>query len=137
MRSRLTTARLILAVISTALEETAIWVIWRWLLPEFGVELPVAVLIGVMVAWMAFSIWLFIFTTLVLRKQKTAGLPSMVGTVGKVTSRLAPEGQVNVKGELWHATSVEGDIEAGEEVMVVSERGLKLAVRKTGGTTIH
>jgi membrane-bound ClpP family serine protease len=137
MRSRLTTARLILAIISTCLEETAIWVIWRWLLPEFGVSLPWGVLIGVMIAWGAFSIWLFIFTTLVMRRQASAGLPSMVGTVGKVSSRLAPEGQVSIGGELWHATSREGDIEVGEEVVVVSERGLKLSVRKAGGTTTH
>jgi membrane-bound ClpP family serine protease len=137
MHSRLTTARLILAIVSTTLEETAIWVIWRWLLPEFSVNLPVAMLIGIMVAWAAFSTWLFIFTTLVMRKQASAGLPSMVGTVGRVTSRLSPEGQVSIGGELWHATSNEGDIEAGEEVVVVSERGLKLSVRKTGGTPTH
>jgi membrane-bound serine protease (ClpP class) len=135
MHSRLTTARLILAIISTALEETAIWVIWRWLLPDFGVNLPWGVLVGVMTAWGAFSVWLFVFTTRVLRKQKSPGLPSMVGTAGKVTSRLAPEGQVSIRGELWHATSNEGDIEAGEEVVVVNERGLKLTVRKADRTT--
>ncbi len=51
MPNRLTKTRLILAVISTALEETAIWVIWRWLLPVFGINLPVAVLIVAMVVW--------------------------------------------------------------------------------------
>jgi membrane-bound ClpP family serine protease len=137
MQRRLTAARLIIAIVSTSLEELAIWVIWRWLLPDFGISLPWAVLVGVMIAWAAFSIWLFIFTTLVLRKQASAALPSMVGAVGKVASRLAPEGQVRIRGELWHATSNEGDIEAGEEVVVVSERGLKLLVRKAGGTTIH
>jgi membrane-bound ClpP family serine protease len=133
MRSRLTTARLILAIISTALEETAIWVIWRWLLPEFGVNLSVAVLVAMMAAWAAFSIWLFTFTTLILRKQKPAGPPSMIGAKGRVSSRLSPEGQVNIKGELWYAASVEGDVEAGEEVVVVGENGLKLSVRKSGG----
>jgi membrane-bound serine protease (ClpP class) len=119
------------------LEETAIWVLWRWLLPEFGVDLPVAALIGVMIAWMAFSIWIFIFTTRALKKQAEVGLPSMVGAVGRVASRLAPEGQVNIRGELWHATSDVGDVEVGEEVVVVSERGLKLSVRKTGGSITH
>jgi membrane protein implicated in regulation of membrane protease activity len=137
MQRRLTTTRLIVAIVSTTLEEVAIWVIWSWLLPEFGVNLPLAVLLGVMIAWAAFSTWLFIFTTLVLRKQALVGLPSMVGMVGRVTSRLSPEGQVRIKGELWHATSSEGDIEAGEEVVVVGERGLKLLVRKAGSTTIH
>ncbi len=138
MHSRLTTARLIIAIISTALEEVAIWVIWRWLLPEFGVNLHVGVLVGVMIAWAAFSTWLFILTTQALRRQVAVGLPSMVGTVGKVASRLSPEGQVRIRGEIWQATSNEGVIEAGEEVVVVSERGLKLLVRKAGGSpTTH
>ncbi len=135
MHSRLTTARLLIAVVSTALEEVAIWVIWRWLLPGFGVNLSVGVLVGIMVAWAAFCAWLFIFTTVALRRQKTAGMPSMIGEAGKTAGRLAPEGQVRIRGELWGAMSEEGDIEAGETIVVVSERGLKLLVRRAGGTT--
>jgi membrane-bound ClpP family serine protease len=135
MRSRLTTTRLVLAIISTSLEETAIWVIWRWLLPEFGVNLPVGALVGIMIAWGIFSIWLFIFTTRVLKKQTQVGLPSLVGASGRAASRLSPEGMVRVRGELWGATSNEGDIETGEEVVVVGERGLKLLVKRTGPTT--
>jgi membrane-bound ClpP family serine protease len=137
MRTRLTTTRLVLAVISTSLEELAIWVIWRWLLPEFGVNLPVAVLISIMIAWGAFSIWLFVFTTRVLRRQAEVGLPSMVGAAGKAASRLSPEGLVRIRGELWGATSNEGVIETGEEVVVVGERGLKLLVKKAGEPTTH
>ena len=130
MDSRITKARLALAVVSTSLEEAALWVIWRWLLPDFGIKLPVAVLIVVMIVWAAFGTWLFIFTTRVLKKQAAVGLPSMVGAVGKVASRLAPEGLVRIRGELWGAKSNEGNIEAGEAVVVVSEQGLKLFVRK-------
>jgi membrane-bound ClpP family serine protease len=135
MRGRLTKTRLVLAIVSTSLEETAIWVIWRWLLPEFGVSLPVGALVGIMVAWLAFSIWLFIFTTRALNKQTEVGLPSMVGAPGKVASRLSPEGMVRIRGELWGATSNEGDIETGEEVVVIGERGLKLLVKRMGPTT--
>jgi membrane-bound ClpP family serine protease len=131
MDRKLTVSRLLLAVLSTSLEEVAIYVIWRWLLPEFGIELPYQVLIGVMAAWAGFGVWLFIFTTRTLKKQTVVGLPSMVGTVGKVASRLAPEGQVRIKGELWGAVSDEGDIEAGERVIVIREDGLKLFVHKT------
>jgi membrane-bound ClpP family serine protease len=135
MRSRLTSTRLVLAIISTSLEETAIWVIWRWLLPEFGVNLPVGALVGIMIAWGIFSIWLFIFTTRVLKKQTQVGLPSLVGASGRAASRLSPEGMVRIRGELWGATSNEGDIETGEDVVVVGERGLKLLVKRTGPTT--
>ena len=127
---KLTRARLALALISTPCEEVAIYAIWRWLLPAFDVYLPVAVVIGVMAAWLAFSIWLFAFTTWTLGKQVPVGLPSMVGTRGRVAERISPEGMVRIKSELWGATSAEGNIDAGEEVIVVGEDGLKLSVRR-------
>jgi membrane-bound ClpP family serine protease len=130
MDKRMTTARLILAIISTTLEELAIYVIWRWLLPEFDILLPFWLLVSIMVVWAAFSVSLFIFTTRTLKKQVPVGLPSMIGTSGKAASSLAPEGMVRIKGELWVATSAEGDVAVGEEVEVVGEDGLKLFVRK-------
>ena len=128
----MTTARLILAIVSTALEEVAIVVIWRWLLPEFGIELPPAVLIAVMVAWALFAAALFVFTTRTLKRQTVVGLPTMIRSKGKVASSLTPEGLVRIKGELWGATSAEGNIDAGEQIEVVGEDGLKLVVRKVG-----
>jgi membrane-bound serine protease (ClpP class) len=129
----LTKARLVLAIISSSVEEVAIYAIWRWLLPDFGINLSLQVLIGVMAAWFVFGIWLFIFTTRTLRKQAQVGLPSMVGTRGKVAGRLSPQGMVRIKGELWGATSTEGDIDTGEDIEVVGEDGLKLSVRRAGG----
>ena len=133
MNKRLTQTRLVLAIISTAAEEVAIWAIWRWLLPELGINLHVYVLIGVLVAWAVFGTWLFIFTTRTLKKQVTVGLPSMIGAAGKAAVKLAPEGMVKIKGELWSARSDEGNIDAGEGVVVIGEDGLKLLVRKAGG----
>ncbi len=126
----MTTARLVLAIVTTALEEIAIVVIWRWLFPEFGIELSLTVLIVVMVVWAAFGISLFVFTTRTLKRQTVVGLPTMVGSKGKVASPLSPEGMVRIRGELWGATSSEGNIGAGEPVEVVGEDGLKLVVRK-------
>jgi len=126
----MTTARLILAIVSTSLEEVAIVAIWRWLLPEFGIELPLAVLIAVMVGWAAFGTALFVFTTRTLKRQTVVGLPTMMGSKGKVASPLVPEGMVKIKGELWGATSAEGNVDKGEQVEVVGEDGLKLVVRK-------
>ena len=128
----MTTARLILAIVSTSLEEVAIVAIWRWLLPEFGIYLPFSVLIGVMVAWAVFAVALFVFTTRTLKKQTVVGLPTMIGSRGKVASSLAPEGLVRIRGELWGATSAEGNVDKDEEVEVVGEDGLKLVVRKAG-----
>ena len=132
MNKRLTLTRLALAIVSMALEQVAIWLIWRWVLPEFRVKLPTSALIGVMAAWAIFGTWLFMFTTRALEKQTPAGRPSMVGSVGTVTARLAPEGMVRIKGELWSARSTEGYIDTGEDIVVTGEKRLKLLVRKAG-----
>jgi membrane-bound serine protease (ClpP class) len=129
MNKSLTYTRLILAIFSTALEETAIWAIWTRVLPGFGVHLSVALLVVVMVAWGGFSTALFVFTTRVLRKQVEVGTSSMVGMIGEAVRALDPNGQVKIKGELWQAVSAEGKIEVGEEIEVVKQSGLKLSVR--------
>jgi membrane-bound serine protease (ClpP class) len=133
MDKKLTATRLVLAVISTGLEEVAIWAIWRWVLPDFGIRLPLLPLMVIMVAWAAFGTWLFILTTRTLKRQSQAGLPSMVGTRGVVASTLSPEGLVKIRGELWGAVSDGGKIYTGAEVVVVGENGLKLSVRKIDG----
>ena len=126
------TTRAIVAIVSTALEEIAMVVVWRWLLPEFGIKLPVSVLIGVMATWAAFCVILFGITTWILKKQTAAGRPTMIGSRGRVMSPLSPEGFVRIRGELWGAASDEGNVAQGEEIEVVGENGLKLVVRKAG-----
>lgn len=129
---RLTVGRLIVAIVTTGLEEVAIWAIWRWALPEWDINLSVNVLIGIMVAWGVFSVTLFIVTTRILKKQVPAGLPSMVGTKGKAASVLSPEGMVRIKGELWTATAGKEKIAVGDDIEVVGEDGLRLVVEKRG-----
>ena len=119
------------AVITMAAEQAAIWAVCRWLLPALGIELVFWVPVSIMVAWLVAGTWLFIFTTRTLKQQAPVGLPSMVGCKGKAAGRLAPEGMVKIKGELWSARSEEGDIENGDSILVIGEDGLKLLVRKT------
>jgi membrane-bound ClpP family serine protease len=136
MKDRLTVTRLVLAITSTGMELVAIWAIWRWALPDFGIELPFSLLITVMIAWAAFGTWLFIFTTRILKRQAQRGLSSMVGTEGSAVKTLDPKGLVKIRGELWGAVSEEGKIDAGTEVVVVGQDGLKLFVRKSDGAGI-
>ena len=127
---KLTLARLVLALVSTTVEELDIFVIWRWLLPELDINLSRTALIVIMAVWLCFSVALFAFTTRTIRRQTVVGLPTMIGSRGKVASPLNLQGLVRIKGELWGATSGEGDIGKGEEVEVVGEDGLKLVVRR-------
>lgn len=128
----MTTARLIIAVVSTLVVEFAFYVIWRWVLPEFDIQVPLWVLIAVLTFWAVFAVADFIFVTHILRRQTIVGLPTMEGSKGKVRSPLHPEGQVMIKGELWGAKSIEGDINIGEVVTVVGQDGLQLVVRRAG-----
>ena len=128
----MTTARLILAIVSTLAVEFAFYVIWRWVLPEFDIQVPFWVLMAVMIFWAVFAVADFIFVTHILRRQTIVGLPTMAGSQGRVKSPLHPEGQVMIKGELWGAKSIEGDINIGEVVTVVGQDGLQLVVRRAG-----
>jgi membrane-bound ClpP family serine protease len=121
----ITAGRLVVAVVTTSVEEAAIFVIWRLFLP--GV--PVAAVAAVMTVWLGFCVWLFIFVTRALKLKPTKGIMSMVGMTGRAAGPLSPEGMVNIRGELWKATSIEGKIKSGEVVEVVGEEGLKLKVR--------
>ena len=127
-------ARLILAIVSTSLEEVALYAIWRWVLPlpQVNIYVPQQALIIVMVVWGVYAVTNFIIVTRVLRKATVVGLPTMVSSIGKVVKPLEPEGMVRIKSELWTAESTEGDIKAGEQVTVVREEGLRLYVRRGG-----
>lgn len=124
------TARLIFAIFSTLMEEAALVVIVLWGLPELGIHIPLAGLIALMAAWGAYSVISYRIGSRALRRKVVAGLPAMVGTKGKVVSPLAPKGVVRIKGELWGATSSGANIDAGEEVVVVGQDGLRLVVDK-------
>ena len=105
----------------------------RWVLPEFNIDMPLYVLNLIMAAWAAFSIGNFIVVTNALRRPQIPGLPSMVGSVGRVVSPLAPEGLVRIKGEIWTAVLDEGEkAGVGEEVTVTDMDGLRLHVRRGG-----
>ncbi len=122
--------RLILAIISTLLEEAALAIIVLWGLPQIGVQIPLVGLIALMVAWAVFSIFTYRMGSKALRKKPVDGLPEMVGCTGKVASPLDPNGLIKIRNELWVAKSEDMRLETGEKVTVVEQDGLKLTVRK-------
>ena len=72
-----------------------------------------------------------------IRAQRAAprsGGERMIGAVGVARSRLDPEGQVHVQGELWTAVSVGGPVEIGQSVRIVSLDGLRVRVKPETGS---
>ena len=121
-----------MSIAGTVLQEAIIVAIWRWGLPQLDIRLSVWTLVLVMIVWGIYSAIAFMIGTEALTRKQFIGLTTMVSATGKAISPLAPEGQVRVKGEIWGARSVEGNIDSGEEIVVVGQERLKLYVRRTG-----
>jgi len=124
--------RLILAVISTILEEAALAVIVLVGLPEMGINLPLVLLILLMIAWAAVAVFSYRAGSRALKRQPVAGLGTMVGSRGKVIKPLQPEGLIKTGAELWRAKTIDVNIDTGIEVIVVGQDGKILLVRPLG-----
>ena len=123
--------RLILAIISTLLEEAVLVAIVLLGLPRLGIHIPTAGLIASMVAWGAYAVITYRIGSRALTKKPEIGLPDMIGSKGEVVSPLAPEGLIRIKSELWIAKSTDKEIDVGAEVIVVEQDSLKLVVRES------
>ncbi len=122
--------RLIIAIVSTLLEETALAAGVLWGLPGLGIHMPLWGLIALMAALGAYAVITYRMGSRALRRKPLDGATVMIGSEGKVVSPLVPEGMVRIKGELWRAKSASGRMDSGEEVTVVGQDRLKLIVRK-------
>ena len=123
--------RLIIAIVSTMLEEAALAASVLWGLPKLGIHIPLWVLIIIMASWATYTIITYRMGSRALRRKPIVGLLDMVSSRGKVVHSLAPEGLVRIKSELWKAKSASEKLDTGEEVIVVGQDGLKLTVRKS------
>ena len=126
--------RLVIAIVSTIMEEATLAAAVFWGLPWLGVELylwgSIVLTIVLMAAWGTYTVLTYRMGSRALRRKPVHSLMPMIGSEGKVVSPLAPEGMVRIKGELWKAKSVSGRIDTGEKVIVVGQNRLELVVRR-------
>ncbi len=123
--------RLIIAILTSLIDEIIILAIILWVLPMFNINLPGWGTALIVVAFLAYAVTTFILGSRILRKKPVPGFTDMTGMTGKAASRLAPSGLVRIEGELWQAKAEKGTIDAGSEVTVIGQKQLKLIVRKT------
>lgn len=87
--------------------------------------------IGAILATVAATAAFFLFVVgagvKALHSKTLTGQEGLVGQVGVVRTRLAPRGQIFLRGELWNA-ECEQPIEPGESVRVTAVNGLTLRV---------
>jgi len=120
--------RLLIAIVSTLLEEVAFLVVGVWLLPLWGVKIPLPAIIAIMIIWLSWSIFTYRKGTRALMQKPVSGLANMVGSTGIVVKELTPDGLVKIKGELWKSHSNSGHVEKGASVVVIGQDRLKLFV---------
>jgi membrane-bound ClpP family serine protease len=65
----------------------------------------------------------------ILKKKPLSGFTDMTGIEGKAVDKLAPKGLVRIASELWQAKAENGTIEAGTQIVVTKQEGLKLVVK--------
>jgi len=118
--------RLLLPIIISLVDEAIIILVLFFVLSRFGIEMPLWLIITLV---LIFSIITFVVYR-ALKKNPLLGFDNMIGKSGMTVSQIARKGTVKIGWELW-AAEVDGDnIEAGEEVTVIGQTGLKLTVIK-------
>ena len=125
------------SIVSTIFEGIAIYALLTWLLPAFGVRLPLWVTISVLAGFTVFSYVMYRIghNTMTCTCKEMNSLESMVGRDAVVENWLHCEGYVKIQGELWRATSIEPNLQNKEKIVITGIDGLKLQVaRKKNGT---
>lgn len=122
--------RLIIAILTSLIDEALIVAVILWGLPRLGIHLPLYIIIIVCAAFLVYSVIFYQLGTRALIKQPLKGLTDQIGLEGKAVNRLSPEGTVKISGELWNARAESGEIEEGARVIVTEQYGFKLIVRR-------
>lgn len=121
--------RLIIAIVSTILEEVLIAFLFLWVLGQMEVYIPPVALIVVLILWTIAAVVMYRAGSKALDRRPASGLGTMVGSRGVVVRPLTPQGMIRIGAELWLAQSPTGEINEGEEVIVTAQQGLKLTVK--------
>jgi membrane-bound serine protease (ClpP class) len=126
----MTNTRLIVAIVTTLLDDILILLLLLIGLPYFGIYLPLILVLGIALMWVAIAVFLYVMGSKVLRKKPLAGFTDMVNTQGIAVRDIAPFGMAKIKGELWSVKSEGAVIIKGERVIVTGQNNLELIVKR-------
>jgi membrane-bound ClpP family serine protease len=111
------------------IDETIILAVSLWVLPRFGIDIQVWLIILSMGGWAVYSFFISSLVTKVIGRVALVGPETIIGLKGTTTTPLIPDGYVRINTELWQAHSTSGDIEIGTEVVILNVSRLTLLVR--------
>ena len=111
--------------------------IFLWLLPLWGINIPIWGLILIVITLLCYEIVTFRIGRRALERKPVIWSEAIVGCCGKATTPLTPKGYVQVNGELWRALSSDMNINEGDDIVVVEMNRLTLRVAPLSGTMIE
>ena len=120
-------------IVTAVLGAAVIMAIVLWLLPRWGINIPLWGFILLMAAYVAYQVVTYRMGKRALDRKPVVAPEAIVGCCGQAATALTPDGYVRVRGELWRAISTGPDIAEGQEIVVVKMRGLTLSVKPISG----
>jgi membrane-bound serine protease (ClpP class) len=117
----------IYAIIGTIVELTLLLTAVLWLLPLFGIVLPLWITGILLAIVLGTSCFTYYMGRRALRKKVMYDLESMVGIVGTVLESFEHSGYVKIGNELWRAISPE-PVKTGDQVVVTGVNGFRIEV---------
>ena len=127
-------AYIVFNIITGLLKGAVLAAIALWLLPLWGINIPIWGLILIVVVFLIYEIVTFRLGRRALERKPAIWSGAIVGCCGKATTPLTPDGYVQVQGELWRALSSDTDINEGDDIVVVELDRLTLRVAPLSGT---
>ena len=118
--------RLLLTIIISLIDDAIIILVLFFVLSQFEIEMPIWLIVTLVLIFSTITYVLY----RALKKNPLLGFENMIGKSGLVISKIKREGTIKIGRELWAARAEQGNIEKGEEVMVIGQIGLKLTVTK-------
>lgn len=125
------------SLVTTLTEEAVLVAVVLWVLPSFGINIPLWLLVAFTVAWGVWSYLMFRLGLTVIGKVPVVGAEALIGVRCRTTAPLSPDGYVRVGGELWLAHSMAGNVGEGSEVVIVDVKGLTLLVTPLLGAALE
>lgn len=120
------------SIVTSVLEQLGVVAVAFWLLPRWGIHLPIWAVLPVMVALGAYSVVVTVLNKKALDRRPLS-LPD-IGSKGKVATLLSPTGYVRIGNELWQASSTGPTIGSRSEIIVTAIEGMTLVVAPVDGS---
>ena len=121
-------AYIIFNIATGLLKGAVLLLVILWLLPLWGINIPMWGIILIVVAFLIYEIVTFRLGRRAMERKPAIWSEAIVGHCGKATTPLTPNGYVQVNGELWHAFSSDININKGDDIVVVEMDRLTLRV---------